>query len=95
MKEELIMKVKPETLDSLINALVDITSEMKSAAPDPQVRFGDEVYMTCLCLENTDIGRYSTGRAEEKRGQIDCRITGSPERRAGAAGTAGELVNRK
>lgn len=30
---------------------------------------------------------------EETR-QIDCRITGSPERRAGAAGTAGELVNR-
>ena len=51
MKEELILKVKPETLDSLINALVDITSEMKAAAPDQQVRFGDEVYMTCLCLE--------------------------------------------
>ena len=29
MKEELILK--PETLDSLINALVDITSEMKAA----------------------------------------------------------------
>ena len=92
MKEELILKVKPETLDSLMNALVDITSEMKAAAPDQQVRFGDEVYMTCLCLYG--IGRYSTGRTEEKRGQRDCRITGSPERRAGAAGTAGELVNR-
>ena len=56
MKEELIMKVKPETLDSLINALVDITSEMKSAAPDPQVRFGDEVDMTGLCLEHTGLG---------------------------------------
>ena len=43
MKEELIMKVKPETLDSLMNALVDITGEMKAAAPNPQVRFGDEV----------------------------------------------------
>lgn len=93
MKEELILKVKPETLDSLMNALVDITSEMKAAAPDQQVRFGDEVYMTCLCLYG--IGRYSTGRTEEKRGQRDCRITGSPERRAGAAGTAGKLVNRK
>ena len=30
MKEELILKVKPETLDSLINALVDITGEMKA-----------------------------------------------------------------
>lgn len=56
MKEELIKKVKPETLDSLMNALVDITSEMKAVAPDPQVRFGDEVYMTCLCLENTLLG---------------------------------------
>lgn len=56
MKEELIMKVKPETLDSLMNALVDITSEMKAVAPDQQVRFGDEVYMTCLCLENTLLG---------------------------------------
>ncbi len=45
MKEELILKVKPETLDSLMNALVDITSEMKAAAPDQQVRFGDEVYI--------------------------------------------------
>lgn len=95
MKEELIMKVKPETLDSLINALVDITSEMKSAAPDPQVRFGDEVYMTCLCLENTVLGAIRQVELKKKRGQIDCRITGSPERRAGAAGTAGELVNRK
>ena len=34
MKEELIMKVKPETLDSLMNALVDITGEMKAAAPN-------------------------------------------------------------
>ena len=31
----------------------------------------------------------------EEQGKIDCRITGSPERRAGAAGTAGELVNRQ
>ena len=51
MKEGLIMKVKPETLDNLMNALVDITSEMKAAAPDQQVRLG-EVYITCLCLEN-------------------------------------------
>lgn len=95
MKEELILKVKPETLDSLINALVDITSEMKAAAPDPQVRFGDEVYMTCLCLENTVLGAIRQVELKKKRGQRDCRITGSPERRAGAAGTAGKLVNRK
>lgn len=53
MKEGLIMKVKSETLDNLMNALVDITSEMKAAAPDQQVRLGDEVYITCLYLENT------------------------------------------
>lgn len=95
MKEELILKVKPETLDSLMNALVDITSEMKAAAPDQQVRFGDEVYMTCLCLENTVLGAIRQVELKKKRGQRDCRITGSPERRAGAAGTAGKLVNRK
>ena len=95
MKEELIMKVKPETLDSLMNALVDITGEMKAAAPNPQVRFGDEVYMTCLCLENTVLGAIRQVELKKKRGQRDCRITGSPERRAGAAGTAGKLVNRK
>ena len=94
MKEELILKVKPETLDSLMNALVDITSEMKAAAPDPQVRFGDEVYMTCLCLENTVLGAIRQVELKKKR-QRDCRITDSPERRAGAAGTAGKLVNRK
>ena len=53
MKEELIMKVKPETLDSLMNALLDITNEMRAAAPDPQVRLGDEVYVTALYLGNT------------------------------------------
>lgn len=95
MKEELILKVKPETLDSLMNALVDITSEMKAAAPDQQVRFGDEVYMTCLCLENTVLGAIRQVELKKKRGQRDCRITGSPERRAGVAGTAGKLVNRK
>lgn len=43
MKEELILKVKPETLDSLMNALVDITSEMKAADPtsrcDSEMKF--------------------------------------------------------
>ena len=29
MKETLIMKVKPETLDSLMNALIDITGKYK------------------------------------------------------------------
>lgn len=69
MKEELILKVKPEPLDSLINALVDITSEMKAAAPDPQVRFGDEVYMTCLCLENTVLGAIRQVELKKKEGK--------------------------
>lgn len=69
MKEELILKVKPETLDSLMNALVDITSEMKAAAPDQQVRFGDEVYMTCLCLENTVLGAIRQVELKKKEGK--------------------------
>ena len=69
MKEELILKVKPETLDSLMNALVDITSEMKAAAPDQQVRFEDEVYMTCLCLENTVLGAIRQVELKKKEGK--------------------------
>ena len=69
MKEELILKVKPETLDSLMNALVDITSEMKAAAPDQQVRFGDEDYMTCLCLENTVLGAIRQVELKKKEGK--------------------------
>lgn len=69
MKEELILKVKPETLDSLMNALVDITSEMKAAAPDQQVRFGDEVYTTCLCLENTVLGAIRQVELKKKEGK--------------------------
>lgn len=56
MKENLILKVNPETLDNLMNALVDITSEMKEAEPDQKVRFMDEVYTSCLCLENVVLG---------------------------------------
>lgn len=69
MKEELILKVKPATLDSLMNALVDITSEMEAAAPDPQVRFGDEVYMTCLCLENMVLGAIRQVELKKKEGK--------------------------
>ena len=69
MKEELILKVKPETLDSLMNALVDITSEMKAATPDPMVRFGDEVYMTCLRLENTVLGAIRQVELKKKEGK--------------------------
>ena len=69
MKEELILKVKPETLDSLMNALVDITSEMKAAAPDQQVRFGDGVYMTCQCLENTVLGAIRQVELKKKEGK--------------------------
>lgn len=69
MKEELILKVNPETLDSLMNALVDITREMKEAAPDPQVRLGDEVYITCLCLENAVLGAIRQVELKKQEGK--------------------------
>ncbi len=46
-----------------------ITSEMKAAAPDPQVRLGDEVYMTCLCLENTVLGAIRQVELKKKEGK--------------------------
>lgn len=56
MKEKLIMRVSPETLGNLLDALVDVTSEMRSAEPDQDERFGDEFYKTCLCMENAVLG---------------------------------------
>lgn len=54
--ETLLKKVSAETLDNLMNALVDVTNEIKAGEPNQQVRFRDEVFTSCLCLENTVLG---------------------------------------
>ena len=56
MKEKLIMRVSPETLDNLLSALNDANDEMRAAEPDEDKRFRDEVYKACLCLEHTVFG---------------------------------------
>ena len=94
MKETLLKKVKPETLEKLLSAFGDVLDEIKDAVPNKNERLRDELY-TSLLVMNYDAFQTLRWQAEETRGQRDCRITGSPERRAGAAGTAGKLVNRK
>lgn len=86
MKEALLKKVKPETLEKLLSAFGDVLDEIKDAVPNKNERLRDELYTSLLVMTKV-------ARAEETRGQRDCRITGSSERRAGAAGTAGKLVN--
>ena len=56
MKEKLIMRVSLETLGNLLDALVDVTNEMRAAEPDQDERFRDEVYNMCLCMESTVFG---------------------------------------
>lgn len=51
MKENLITKVSPQTLDRLMDALVSMTNEMKEVESNQQARLDDEVYTTCLCLQ--------------------------------------------
>lgn len=54
MEETLLMKVKPETLEALMNATSDAVNEIKEAVPDRDERLRDEHYVFCLTL-NLDI----------------------------------------
>ena len=54
MEETLLMKVKPETLEALMNATSDAVNEIKEAVPDRDERLHDEHYALCLTL-NLDI----------------------------------------
>lgn len=54
MNENLLSKVKTETLDTLLDALCDVMDEMKAAAPERADRYLDEAYVACLIL-NTEI----------------------------------------
>ena len=48
MREALLDKVRPETLDALLDALADVTEEIKAAEPDADVRYNDYGYGLCL-----------------------------------------------
>lgn len=49
MKETLLMKVNPNTLDNLMDELTSAIIQMKDAEPLQGSRFKDEVYTMCVC----------------------------------------------
>ncbi|CDD82479.1 uncharacterized protein BN666_01838 [Bacteroides sp. CAG:462] len=51
MKESLLTKVSPETLDSLMNALTTAIHQMKDAEPVPSFRLRDAGYAVCSCFQ--------------------------------------------
>ena len=51
MKETLLMKVDPKTLDNLMNELTSAIIQMKDVEPVQNTRFKDEVYTMCVCFQ--------------------------------------------
>jgi len=51
MKETLLMKVDPKTLDNLMNELTSAIIQMKDVEPVQNSRFKDEVYTMCACFQ--------------------------------------------
>ena len=51
MKETLLMKVNPKTLDNLMNELTSAIIQMKDVEPVQNLRFKDEVYTMCVCFQ--------------------------------------------
>lgn len=56
MKTSLLDKVKPESLDVLLDALTDVMNEVKEIEPDKDKRRRDEDYSTCLGMSLTVFG---------------------------------------
>ena len=50
MKETLLKKVKPETLEKLFSAVGDVLDEIKDAVPNKNERFRDESYTSLLVM---------------------------------------------
>ena len=50
MKETLLMKVDPKTLDNLMNELTSAIIQMKDVEPVQNSRFKDEVYLNSATL---------------------------------------------
>ena len=68
MKETLLKKVKPETLEKLFSAVGDVLDEIKDAVPNKNERFRDESY-TSLLVMNYDA--FQTLRWHEQKKQED------------------------
>ena len=73
MKETLLKKVKPETLEKLLSAVGDVLNEIKDAVPNKNERFRDESY-TSLLVMNYDALR--TLRWHEQKKQEGKEIAG-------------------
>ena len=56
MKTSLLDKVKPESLDALLDALTDVMNEIKEIEPDKYKRREDEDYDACLGMSLTVFG---------------------------------------
>lgn len=56
MKTSLLDRVKPESLDALLDALTDVMNEIKEIEPDKYKRRGDEDYDACLGMSLTVFG---------------------------------------
>lgn len=56
MKTSLLDKVKPESLDALLDALTDVMNEVKEIEPDKDERRKDEDYAACLGMSLTVFG---------------------------------------
>jgi len=50
MKETLLKKVKPETLEKLLSAFGDVLDEIKDAVPNKNERLRDELYTSLLVM---------------------------------------------
>lgn len=68
MKETLLKKVKPETLEKLLSAFGDVLDEIKDAVPNKNERLRDELY-TSLLVMNYDA--FQTLRWHEQKKQVD------------------------
>lgn len=53
MKTSLLDKVRPESLDVLLDALTDVMNEVKEIEPDKDKRLRDEDYAACLGMSLT------------------------------------------
>lgn len=52
MEDDLLCKVKPEALDTLMDALCEVLEQMKEAEPNKVDRYRDDSYVGCLTLSN-------------------------------------------
>lgn len=70
MKTSLLDKVKPESLDVLLDALTDVMNEVKEIEPDKDKLRRDEDYTACLVMSLTVFGALRRQVLEKKGKEI-------------------------